>query len=322
MTTNKQNRGSALLAVLWLTAALSAIAFTVANTVRTETERTATDVDTLKTYYLATGAVDRALLHILWGFSIDAKYYKPPTPQLRFSFASGDALVEVIQESAKLNINTATAEQLTSLALVAGASPGQAGVITAGILDWRSPSPGGFTQFDQHYLALPSSFHSRHASFQEIEELLLIQGVTPDLFYGGYAHNAQGTLVAHAGIKDGLSVYGSPGPIDPNTAPASVMVAIGISPDAAAAIVALRNVAPITSMDQLAPFRDSGPGFSRLALNTGSVVTLRSTAWLRRADGQASELRRSVAATVKFLGFQYNPPYHVLRWYDNAYSIK
>src|SRR5450755_3292353 len=57
MTTSRPDRGSALLAVLWLTAALSAIAFTVANSVRTETERTTTDVDSLKTYYLATGAV-------------------------------------------------------------------------------------------------------------------------------------------------------------------------------------------------------------------------------------------------------------------------
>src|SRR5271165_935659 len=322
MTTNRQDRGSALLAVLWLTAALSAIAFTVANSVRTETERTGTDVDSLKTYYLATGGVDRALLHILWGFTLDQKYYKPLTPQLRFSFATGDALVEVIQESAKLNINTASAQQLTHLALEAGAPPAQAEVIAAGIQDWRSPSPGGFTQFDQHYLTLPSSFHSRHASFQEIEELLLVQGVTPDLFYGGYVRNAEGNLVAHPGLKDALSVYGSLGPIDANSAPASVMVAIGISPQAAAAIVALRSAAPITSLDQLAPFRDSGPGFERLALNSGSVVTLRSTAWLRRADGQPSDLRKSVAATIKFLSLKYNPPYHVLRWYDNAYSIK
>jgi general secretion pathway protein K len=321
MRTN--SKGSALLAVLWLTAALSAIAFTVANTVRTETERTATDVDALKTYYLATGAIDRALLHVQWGFTIDGKYFKMNTSRLRFSFPTGDTIVELIQESAKLSINAATADQLTSLLLAVGASPGQAGAITAGIIDWRTPSPGGFSSFDQHYLGLSSSFHSPHASFQEIEELLLVQGVTPDLFYGGYARNLQGNLVAHPGLKDSLSVYGSLGPIDVNSAPAPVMLAIGISPEAVGAIVALRNAAPITSLEQLAPFRESGPGFSRLTLNSGSVVTLRSTAWLRRADGQPSDLRRSVAATVKFLDFnRNNPPYHFLRWYDNAYSIQ
>jgi type II secretory pathway component PulK len=57
-------RGSALLAVLWLAAALSAIAFSVANTVRAETERTSTQVDALRSYYLAVGAIDRAILWV------------------------------------------------------------------------------------------------------------------------------------------------------------------------------------------------------------------------------------------------------------------
>ncbi|HEV3116947.1 MAG TPA: hypothetical protein VGY58_07850, partial [Gemmataceae bacterium] len=60
-------RGSALLAVLWLAAALSAIAFRVANTVRAETERTSTEVDALRSYYLAVGAIDRAILWVQWG---------------------------------------------------------------------------------------------------------------------------------------------------------------------------------------------------------------------------------------------------------------
>src|ERR1700693_6064402 len=66
LTCGKQ-RGSELLAVLWLSAALSAIAFTVANTVRAETERTSTEVDSLRAYYLAAGAIDRAIVHIEWG---------------------------------------------------------------------------------------------------------------------------------------------------------------------------------------------------------------------------------------------------------------
>src|SRR5258708_5209931 len=59
--------GYALLMVLWFPAALSAIAFTVANTVRAETDRTSTSIDSVSAYYLATGAIDRALLYIQWG---------------------------------------------------------------------------------------------------------------------------------------------------------------------------------------------------------------------------------------------------------------
>src|SRR3984893_8121757 len=91
-----QQRGSALLAVLWLAAALSAIAFSVANTVRAETERTSTQVDALRSYYLAVGAIDRAILWIQWGPTYrnpdgTPKYYQNPMPALQLTFAAGTA---------------------------------------------------------------------------------------------------------------------------------------------------------------------------------------------------------------------------------------
>src|SRR5450432_4166331 len=79
-------RGGALLAVLWLSAALSAIALSVANTVRTETERTATSSEGLRTYYLASGSVERAILWIQWGIQNyvnpdnTPRYYRAPMP--------------------------------------------------------------------------------------------------------------------------------------------------------------------------------------------------------------------------------------------------
>lgn len=318
--------GSALLAVLWLSAALSAIALTVATSVRTETERTSTDVDALRTYYLATGAIDRALLYIQWGPQYrnpdgSSRYWSAPTPVLRFQFASGDAQVEIIPESSKINVNSALPDQLGSLMLALGLPPERAQGIVTGILDWRSPSPGGaFTEFDQYYLSLVPSFRSRHASFQEIEELLLVRGVTPDLFHGGYIRNAEGNLVPYPGLKDCLSAYGSVNAFNVNSAEPAVLQAIGISPASVAGIVQIRRNAPIRSLEQLAAFRDSGPGFSRLSVLVGSVVSLRATARLRLPNGQMSDLQRSVSAMVKFLGPEYNPPYHVMRWYDNAYS--
>ena len=53
--------------MLWLSAALSAIAFTLATTVRAETERTSTAADGLRAYYLAEGGVERALLYMTYG---------------------------------------------------------------------------------------------------------------------------------------------------------------------------------------------------------------------------------------------------------------
>ncbi len=142
---------------------------------------------------------------------------------------------------------------------------------------------------------------------------MLVQGVTPDLFYGSYSPDDSGNLLPHAGLRDCLSVYGSTGQIDVNTVPPAVMQAIGIPPELAAAIVNLRQNAPIRSMERLG-------GVPRLGIAPSSIATIRATARLRLPSGQFSDLRRTVTAMVKFLGPEWDPPFHVMRWYDSAVS--
>src|SRR5260370_42258896 len=99
------------------------------------------------------------------------------------------------------------------------------------------------------------------------------------------------------------------------------MQALGSSPDVAAAIANLRRTTPFRDMGQLAPFAGGGPGMGRLALKPNPILTLRATARLRLANGQFSDLRRSVSAMVKFLGPEWNPPFHIMRCYANAASV-
>src|ERR1700733_2625943 len=323
MKTPTTNKGAALLAVLWLAAALSAIAFTLANTVRGEIERSSTDADGLKAYYLAEGAIDRMLVYIELGPAFvgpdgKARFQLGIPRVLRMDFPTGVVRAEYIPENSKLNVNFATPPELTTLLLALGVNPNQAPAIVAGILDWRAGTPGGsFSEFDQYYLSLTPSFRARHASLQEIEELLLVQGITPDLFYGSYTRDADGRLIPHAGLRDCLSVYGSLGVLDVNNVTPEVMVAVGVTPDTAAAIVALRKIAPIANVAQLAPFNNGGRGMARLGMTNGSIVTLRATAQLRLPNGQLSDLHRTVSAMVKLLGPDWNPPFHIMRWYDN-----
>jgi general secretion pathway protein K len=241
------------------------------------------------------------------------------TRVLRLDFPTGVVRGEFIPENSKLNVNLAPPPELLNLLLALGVDPNRAQAIVGGILDWRAGTPGGsLSELDQYYLSLTPSFRARHASVEEIEELLLVRGITPDLFYGGYARNADGNLIPHAGLRDCLSVYGSLGVLDVNTVTLEVMIAVGVAPETAAAIVALRNVAPIHDMGQLAPFSGGGKGMGRLGMNSGTIVTLRATAQLRLPNGQLSDLHRTVSAMVKLLGPELDPPFHIMRWYDNA----
>ena len=163
--------------------------------------------------------------------------------------------------------------------------------------------------------------------------MLLVRGVTPDLFYGSYTRTAQGQLVPHAGLRDCLSVYGSTSAFDVNTVEPAVMQAIGIPADVAASIYAMRKAAPFRTMAQLAPFRSRGPGVGRLAmdgltLNRAFALTLRATAQLKLSNGQLSDVHRTVSELVMFLDPDSElfkpgqPPYHVLRWYENAVPLQ
>ncbi len=317
--------GSALLIVLWLSAALAAIAFSLAGSVRGEIERTTNALEGTRAYYLATGALERTLLYMQWGQFYQAPggsspFYSPGTPFLSLSFPTGVATVDIIPESAKMNINTALPEELFRLLQNLGVPLDAAGEITRAILDWRSHAPAGPTPFDHHYLSLQPSFLARHASFEEIEELLHVKGITPELFYGVYQRDSDDRLVPRPGLRDCLSVFGSLAQYDVNWVEPAVLGAVGFPPPLIASLVEARQRAPFRNAAQLAAFAQAaGPAGNRLGLGGGSLFTLRATARLRLSSELLSDQRRSVAALVKLGTGNYMEPYHVLRWYDQVW---
>jgi general secretion pathway protein K len=317
--------GGALLAVLWLAAALAAIAFALASTVRGELEWTSTGLEATRAYYLATGGLERALLYMQWGQRSllpdgSSRYYSAWTTRLHFAFPTGEADVEIAPESSKLDINRASPEELVRLLAALGAGPEQAMAITRAIVDWRTPAPeGGLTALDNFYLSLTPSFRARHASFQEIEELLLVRGMTPELFHGSYERDPQGRLVPRGGLADCVTVYGAAGRVDANTAPAPVLAAIGLGPQAVDSILRARRVQPFRSLEPLRRLGLPDGQMARLGIGGGAVYTLRATGRLRTPDGRLSDLARSVGATVAWRGSGSEAAYQVLRWQDRVW---
>jgi general secretion pathway protein K len=292
-------------------------------TVRGETARTATSMDDLRSYYLASAGVEKATMELLWTATQGVNLIPKDSAYINYQFPSGMAHVEIIPEAAKLNVNRVSAEQLFTLLSALGVDPARAATIVPGIIDCRSPGAAG-SQFDAYYLSLTPSFQAPHASFQEIEELLSVRGVTPDIFYGTWAAAGNGdaatqALVRHAGLNDCLTVYGSPGgAVDVNTAEPAVLVAAGVNPDAIAAIVA-RRAAGAANQDMLGVAQSMGAG-AGLQAGGNAIVTFRSTARLLLSNGQLSDMRRTVGAQVKYMPYGSESPFYVLRWYDTAWS--
>src|SRR5215467_14253280 len=105
-TSSGGERGGALLTVLWLSAALAAIAFSLSTTVRGEADRAATSVDGLRAYYLASGAIQRCSMELLWSVMAPEKRKIPRgATVVHYNFPTGDADVEITPEAAKLDVN-------------------------------------------------------------------------------------------------------------------------------------------------------------------------------------------------------------------------
>lgn len=331
MRTVRRRRGSALLMVLWLSAALAAIGFSLASTVRGEAERTATSLDGVRSYYLAVGGIQRCMVELLWSIQFPAQRpIQQGSTVVEYSFPSGVVEVEIIPEAAKLDVNTAPVEDLVRLLAALGEPPGRAESIAAAIGNWRGPgTDGGTDSFSGGQLP---SFRVPHASFQEIEELLLVQGITPELFYGTYVPadaggpvmaadgSAAPRLVPRGGLIDCLSVYGSNGQVDANTAAPAVLAAVGVPPFAIQALVARRQQAPLTQGELAEFLASAGVAGSRLRVEGNWIATMRATARLVRPDGKLSDLKRTVAAQMRYQQPGSKYAIDVLRWYDTAWS--
>ena len=304
------------MAVLWMSAALAAIALSLSSTVRSETDRATTNSEGLRAWYLATGSVERGIQWMMWGEGYrnqdgSPKFWEPNRSRMPMTYPSGDAVVEMIPESSKLNVNTASFDDLQRLITILTADPGRGGAIAEAIVAWRSS--GGQPSFGP-----APTFQARHASLQEIEELLAVPGVTPELFYGSFTADAAARSYPRDGLKDCLSVWGSQGPFDANTASPGLLEAFGMQRAVVEALLAKRKEAPFVQRD----FAALGLPGGKFSLGGNTVWTLRATARLRHPDGRPSDVVRSAAAVVKLLDRRqyFMNPVHVLRYYEDAWS--
>ena len=332
MTTNSskscEQRGGALLTVLWVSAALAAIALSVSTSIRAETDRAGSAADGLRAMYLATGSVDRALQWLLWGTGSDHffdRHHYADKSRLYFSYPSGDVVVEMMPEAAKLDINQASGEDLVRLITALTGDPQRAAQLAMGIQEWRGGGGGRAVSTVFSSLTGPT-FQPRGASFEEIEELLLVQGMTPELYYGNYV--AEGDrLSPRGGLRESLSVWGSLGPFDANAVSPALLEALGASPGAIAQLMQRRAQVPFHSLSEVSAL---GIPTERLQVDGEHLIwNIRATARLRLPDGSPSEVVRSASAVAKLM---VPPPptprnrqrlpirLRVLRFYNDAWS--
>jgi len=214
----RNEKGIALFLVLWVLTLLSVIAGEFCFAMRTEVNMTRNFKGQTEAYYIALAGINRAIGELIknevippktsfpkivgkeeepvdeekdnrWRINVDI----PPVP-----YGEGQFEVRIGNERGKININGANEALLKMMLKGFNLEAQQESIIVASIMDWRDKNDlhrlNGAE--DDYYKSLPEPYECKNGDFDSVEELLMVRGVTPEIFYGG--------------LKDIVTVYKPP----------------------------------------------------------------------------------------------------------------
>jgi len=241
-------KGVALLMVLWVLTILLVIVFSFSFMTRTETLSTAAFKGGLERKFIAEGAMERAIMELFY-----RNVYKNQTIELEGrevwqvdgtpytgQLGNGTYTVSIIDESGKVDINSASDVLLKNLLLTMGIPEEEADTIVDSMMDWKDPDDLHRLHGaeNDYYMSLQNPYKAKNARFDSLEELLLVKGVTSDILYGSKDRK---------GIIDFLTVHTKKNRININAAPKEVLMAIpGMTPELADGIISSRQTKETT----------------------------------------------------------------------------
>lgn len=181
--TRGRERGVALVLVMWVAVLLTVIASSFIVERRTETLVVGNSISMARAEAIADAGVARAVFEMYRAGNAPEGWKRDGTVQ-GWSFDGVPVKVEIRDESAKIDINTAADALLRGLFLSLGIADDEASKIVDAILDWRDPDslkrPNGAEE--PEYRAAGLEYKPANAPFQAIEELQLVLGMRPDIY--------------------------------------------------------------------------------------------------------------------------------------------
>ena len=183
MNPEHEKKGVIIVTVMWLVVILSAMVAVMGRSARLDTRIRHAATEATRCRWACRAGIDTAVailkedttesdsLFDLWTNNSE-DLEDIPLEGCRFT-------VTVTDEAGKLNINFATKDQLMAL-------PDMTEEIADAIVDWRDRDDdvSGAGVEGGYYENLPYGYQIRNGPFRTIRELLLVKGITEELFYG------------------------------------------------------------------------------------------------------------------------------------------
>jgi len=198
MSLRNQN-GIALFLVLWILTLLAVIVGEFCQAMRTEANIARNSKEETQAYYLAEAGVYRTIFELVRAsyFPSATQYLNPPVEgEVRWRvntdipaipLAQGAYEARIDNESGKVCINVAKQHLLRLMLSGFDLDQEEKSIIVDSILDWRDKDNLHRLQGaeNDYYQSLPEPYSCKNGPFDTVEELLLVRGITPEIFYGG-----------------------------------------------------------------------------------------------------------------------------------------
>ena len=109
-----------------------------------------------------------------------------------YPIGEGTVSIKIIDRERFVNINTANAQELQQVLTLMGVDADSISVVADSILDWvdTDDSPRLAGAESDYYQSLTPPYYAKNAPIDDLSELLLVKGVTPEMYYGGSATNS------------------------------------------------------------------------------------------------------------------------------------
>jgi len=204
-------RGLALVAVLWVVAILALIAAVFMRETRTEIALTRNLAEEAKAEALAEAGVNRAILALL---GLDETIpWRVDGTAFAFDYGGGSVRVTLQDEGGKIDLNRAGDAVLQGLFTSVGVGQDAAQHLVDAIADFRDAD--GLRHLngaeDAEYARAGLPYDAKDAPFAATEELLQVFGMTPELY---------------ARVAPDVTVYSPRRDVNLATAPAAVLSAL------------------------------------------------------------------------------------------------
>ncbi|MCD6327595.1 general secretion pathway protein GspK [bacterium] len=334
-TSANDRRGIALLMTIWIMILLTVMALEFSFAKRVDLTVAVNFRDEMQAYYYAMAGVNMAMAELLskqhyfgsggglyfvarqvkWDDAGDVELDEASPNRTDVQLGRGSFTYELVDERRKLDIRlSSNDDRFLDLLVNSGVDEMTADTILDSLKDWRDADDTRRLNGaeDEYYQAnyeehgMPEPYLAKNDQLDSVRELLLINGVTPEILFGsgnienyGYREES-GTDDdgdTYSGVYDLLTIWGSSLYYDT----ASDELLDGLTNDTRA-------------QDELDRREDEDWNYQTASTHpiTSSKFTITSTGRVRN-----TEVARTVVAVVRKVGTVRNPRVEILEWHDN-----